>query len=182
MGAPATTTPIAVGAPGPYFEGLRGVDGEIYSADSFASAKLLAIIFVSNGCPTVREYRDRLTDLQRRCRPQGLQIILVNANDRHLSPRDSLTEMIYRAEEAQLHLPYLKDETGELARALGATTTPHAFLLDNDRRLRYRGRIDDARLEQNVTTHDLEAAIDAVLAGVDPVETETVPFGCAIVR
>ncbi len=175
------TTPIPLGAPGPSFEGLRGVDGGIYSSESFRDARLLVIIFVSNGCPTVREYRDRLNDLQRRFGAQGLQIALVNSNNPYLSPGDSLTEMVRRAEETDLRLPYLRDVDGALARALGAICTPHAFLLDADRVLRYRGRIDGARLAQNVTVHDLEDAIEDVLAGKKPAIAETDPFGCAVV-
>ena len=181
MGAPATTETIAVGAPGPVFDGLWGVDGRTYSMESFADRVLLAIVFVSNGCPTVREYRDRLEGLQERFGPEGLQIVLVNSNDPHLSPGDSLAGMIRRIEQTGLKLPYLRDRDGELAGAFGAICTPHAFLLDADRIVRYRGRIDDARLERNVTVSDLEGAIADVLSGLDPRVAETEPFGCSIV-
>jgi hypothetical protein len=181
MGAPTTTSPIAVGAPGPSFEGLWGADGENHSLEDYSEARLLAVVFASNGCPTVRSYEDRLRSLQERFGPRGLQIVLVNANDPHLSPGDSLSQMIARAEATDLGLPYLRDADAELARALGAICTPHAFLLDEDRILRYRGRVDDARLPENVAVRDLEAAIEDLLAGRQVRVPETDPFGCAIV-
>jgi redoxin len=181
VGAPTVVTPTPVGAPGPSFEGLRGADGTTYSIDDFAYAQLLAIVFVSNGCPTVREYRGRLHALQDRFGGTGLQLVLVNANDPHLSPGDALSEMTRRALETGLPYPYLQDEGGHLARTLGAVCTPHAFLFDADRVLRYRGRIDDARLARNVTTRDLESAIESLTTGDAPAVAETDPFGCAIV-
>ena len=180
MGAPATT-PIAVGAPGPHFEGLWGVDGKAHSLEEYASARLLALVFISTGCPTVRAYEGRLNELQREFGPRGLQVVALNANDPHLSPGDSLPRMIERAQETNLDFPYLRDEGAELARALGAVCTPHAFLFDQGRVLRYRGRVDDARLPENVTVRDLEAAVEDLLAGRNPRIAETEPFGCSIV-
>jgi hypothetical protein len=181
MGAPATTGPIAVGAPGPRFEGLWGVDGRTHAIEEYASSPLLALVFISTGCPTVRAYEDRLNDLQRRLGPRGLQVVAINANNPHLSPGDSLSRMIERAAETELAFPYLRDEGGALARALGAVCTPHAFLFDEARVLRYRGRVDDTRLPENVTVRDLEAAVEDLLAGWNPRLAETEPFGCSIV-
>jgi hypothetical protein len=181
MGAPATTAPIAVGAPGPRFEGLWGVDGNVHSTEEYSSARLLAAVFISTGCPTVRAYEERLNSLQRRLGPRGLQVVALNANNPHLSPGDSLSKMTERADETDLAFPYLRDEGGALARALGAVCTPHAFLFDEARVLRYRGRVDDARLPENVTTRDLEAAVEDLLAGRTPRIAESQPFGCSIV-
>lgn len=181
MGAPATTETIAVGAPGLHFEGLRGVDGETHDLSDFSHAEVLAIVFISTGCPTVRAYENRLSDLQARFGPRGLQVVAVNANDPHLSPGDSLTRMTERARETGFDIPYLRDRDGQLARSLGAVCTPHAFLFDAERVLRYRGRVDDARLPENVTTRDLEAAVEDLLAGGEPHVAETEPFGCSIV-
>ena len=181
MGAPATTATIAVGAPGPRFEGLRGVDGKTHAIEEYGRSRLLALVFISTGCPTVRANEGRLNDLQRRFGPNGLQVVALNANNPHLSPGDSLARMIERAGETELAFPYLRDEGGQLARALGAVCTPHAFLFDEARVLRYRGRVDDARLPENVTVRDLEAAVEDLLAGRDPRIAETNPFGCSIV-
>ncbi|HJP65568.1 MAG TPA: thioredoxin family protein [Actinomycetota bacterium] len=181
MGAPTTTEPIAVGAPGLHFEGLRGVDGAMHDLSEFSNAELLAIIFISTGCPTVRAYEDRLSELQAAFGHRGLQVVAVNANDPHLSPGDSLERMTERAQQTGFGIPYLRDNDGELARSLGAVCTPHAFLFDGSRVLRYRGRVDDARLPENVTTRDLQAAVEDLLAGRDPGVAETEPFGCSIV-
>ncbi len=108
-------------------------------------------------------------------------MVALNANDPHLSPGDSLPRMIERAQETNLDFPYLRDEGSELARAMGAVCTPHAFLFDEARVLRYRGRVDDARLPENVTVRDLEAAVEDLLAGRSPRVAETEPFGCSIV-
>jgi AhpC/TSA family len=89
--------------------------------------------------------------------------------------------MVARAGEAGLPFPYLKDEDGTLARAFGAVSTPHAFVFDGDRRLRYRGRIDDARIAESVTKRDLDAAIGALLDGRPPLIETTDPFGCSII-
>lgn len=181
MTAPTVTAPVAVGAPGPRFEGLWGVDGETHALEDYADARLLALVFISTGCPTVRAYEDRLNALQSWFGPRGLQVVGVNANNPHLSPGDSLSRMIERAEETGLGFPYLRDSDGDLARALGAVCTPHAFLFDQDRVLRYRGRVDDARLPENVTVRDLEAAVEDLLAGREPRVAQTEPFGCSIV-
>ena len=171
---------LALGGAGLDFADLPGADGSTYSLASFDTSPGLAIVFVASGCPTVRYYVDRLATLQL-SRADGLQIVAVNANNPHLSPIDSLDEMRRRFVTAPWPFPYLKDSTGDLARRCGAICTPHAFLLDAGRRLRYRGRIDDSRTGRNVTRNDLEAAVDDVL-GHRPVETpETEPFGCAIV-
>jgi hypothetical protein len=110
-----------------------------------------------------------------------LQVVAINSNNPYLSPPDTLAQMSLRAAEKGFNFPYLKDETGAAARAYGATRTPTALLFDGDRRLRYRGRIADARHPARVTRHDLEQAIDDLLAG-RPVEVpETEAFGCSIV-
>ncbi|MGH2686897.1 MAG: redoxin domain-containing protein, partial [Actinomycetota bacterium] len=97
------------------------------------------------------------------------------------SPFDTHEEMMSRAGQAGLPFPYLKDEDGSLARAFGAVSTPHAFVFDRARWLRYRGRIDDARIAESVTTRDLEVAIEALLEGRRPPVETTDPFGCSII-
>ena len=112
---------------------------------------------------------------------RGLQIVALNSNNPYLSPPDTLAQMTLRAAQKGFNYPYLKDETGAVARAYGATRTPCALLFDGDRRLRYRGRLYDARDPSRVRRHDLQQAVDDVLAG-RPVEVpETEAFGCSIV-
>jgi hypothetical protein len=89
--------------------------------------------------------------------------------------------MVERARRSALPFPYLKDSDGALARSCGAICTPHAFVFDADRRLRYRGRIDDSRTGRRVTSSDLENAVADVLERRPVRVPETDPFGCAIV-
>lgn len=165
----------------PGFESLLATDGLRYSDSSFADARLLAVVFISNGCPTVRVYEDRLADIQHRYSDQGVQVVAVNANNPYLSPGDAYPEMVKRAKDRGFGFPYLKDEDGVLARSLGAVCTPHVFVFDQDRRLRYQGRVDDARDWAKVTSLDLEIALQTLLAGKPLTASATEPFGCAIV-
>lgn len=181
MGAEAVAETRQAPTVAPEFGELQGADGRWYSSESFANARLLAIVFVSNGCPTVRAYEDRLAELHQRHFSQGVQLVAINANNPHLSPGDTYVEMVKRAELRRYKFPYLKDANGEVARLLGAICTPHAFLYDEQRLLRYQGRVDDARDPNKVTSTDLADAIGDLLAGRPPMHPATEPFGCAIV-
>jgi thiol-disulfide isomerase/thioredoxin len=181
MTSPALQSPLALGDTGLDFDDLPGADGGTYSYRSFGPGQVLVLVFVASGCPTVRYYRDRLAALQERYRGDGVQIVAVNANNPHLSPMDGIEEMRRRHAESPWAFPYLKDARGDLARRCGAICTPHAFLFDGDGRLRYRGRIDDSRTGRRVEHHDLEQALEDVLAGRPVRVPETQPFGCAVV-
>ena len=98
-----------------------------------------------------------------------------------MSGADQLSEMSARATAAHYNFPYLKDADANVARSYGAVCTPHAFLLDSDRRIAYRGRIEDARDPLRVSARDLESAIGDVLAGRTVSVAETDPYGCSIV-
>ena len=163
-----------------HFQNLLGTDGLRYSLSSFAHARLLAVVFISNGCPTVRVYEDRLADIQRRY-AQKVQLVAVNANNPYLSPGDAYPEMVKRAQDRGFGFPYLKDEDGVLASTLGAVCTPHAFVFDQGRTLRYQGRVDDARDPARVTISDLDQTLRALLDGQALTDPVTEPFGCSIV-
>ena len=178
----STAKPTELGHRAPDFGELQGANGESYRLSSFDGSPVLAVVFISNGCPTVNVYNDRLMDLQRNYGDRGLQVVALNSNNPYLSPVDSYSEMVKRLGETGYGFPYLKDEDGSVARSYGAISTPHAFVLDRDRRLRYRGRIDDSRDPSKVTRHDLKHAVVAVLDGRVVEVPETEPFGCAIVR
>ena len=181
MTAANLRSPLALGERGLFFEELPGLDGTRCSVESFAGSPALALVFVGTGCPTVRYYRERLAGIQAVHAAAGLQIVAVNANNPSLSSIDDLPEIQRKYAEQPWPFPYLRDREGVLARQCGAICTPHAFLFDADRRLRYRGRIDDSRTGRRVTRDDLSEAAADVLSG-RPVRTpETEPFGCAIV-
>ena len=140
----------------------------------------MTLVFTCNGCPTVRAFEPRLIHLQSHFGRQ-LQVVAINANNPYLSPTDTVDEMRRRAGDARYNFPYLKDSDGTVAKSYGAICTPHAFLLDAERRVAYRGRIEDARDPARVTSHDLQAAIADVLAGRRVAVPATEPFGCSIV-
>jgi len=170
---------MRVGAPD--FGNLLGVDGERYSLSSFQDKKLLVLLFISNGCPTVKACHDRMVKIQKDYSRKNVQLLALNSNNSYLSPADTFAEMVLRVREKGFNFPYVKDEDRTVARAYGAVCTPHVFLLDEERRLRYKGRIDDSRNPQRVTVSDLRNAIDDLLANRPVRLSETTPFGCSIV-
>jgi peroxiredoxin len=173
-------TTLALGEPGPSFEGLLGTDGLRYSFRDFVQAGVLVLIFSSNRCPTAKAYGLRMNNLATDYGPKGVQLIAINSNDPRLYPDESLARMVELADEAGYPFPYLVDEGQKVARAYGAECTFHVFVLDGGRVLRYQGRFDNARLEDRVTRHDLRDALEDVLAGVDVRTPTTRPFGCSL--
>jgi peroxiredoxin len=160
---------------------LKNVDGNALSPEDFSGAKALAVIFWCNHCPYVRAWEDRVIALQREYADRGVQFLLVNANDAQKYPGDSYEEMQKRAEEKGYPFPYLVDETQEVARQYGAERTPEIFLFDEARTLRYHGAPDDNYDDPNAVSHQyLRDAIEAVLNGTAPSESETPPRGCTI--
>lgn len=178
---------LAIGASAPAFS-LPGVDDRTYSLSDFEDAKLLVMVFTCNHCPTAQAYEQRIIEFEKKYREQGVTLVAVSPND-PLAVRldelgysdlgDSLEDMKLRAKECDFQFPYLYDgDTQEMSRAYGVRATPHTFVFDQERKLRYVGRIDNSEVK-TVTSRDLENAVDALLAG-DPVPVEkTRVFGCS---
>jgi thiol-disulfide isomerase/thioredoxin len=160
---------------------LLGLDGHEVAISSLAGAKATVVVFIGNGCPTVRAYESRLIGLQANWLSHGVKVVAVNSNNPFLSPPDTVAEMVRRANSAGFNFLYLKDEDSRLAKRLGAICTPHAFVFDASLRLVYSGRIDDSRVGDKITTRDLENAVADVAAGRTPAVPRTDPFGCSIV-
>src|SRR6266487_3593177 len=175
------TETFTIGAGAPDFGNLFGVDGERYSLSSFQHKRLLVLLFISNGCPTVKACQDRMIKIQKDYSGKGVQLFALNSNNASLSPADTYAEMVLRVREKGFNFPYVKDDDTSVAKAYGALCTPHSFLLDEERRLRYKGRIDDSRNPERVTISDLRNAIDDLLANKPVRVSETTPFGCSIV-
>ena len=171
---------VQIGARGPAFEGLLGVDGRRYGFSTFADRDALVLIFSSNRCPTAKAYGPRMNVLQLEYGARGVQLLAINSNDPHLYPDESYPRMIERAAEDGYGFPYVVDDGQAVAKAYGAVCTFHAFVLDRDRRLRYEGRFDNSRIAGNVTSCDLSNALDEVLAGKDVLIERTRPFGCSL--
>lgn len=178
---------LAIGAKAPDFR-LPGVDGKTYTLNDFARARVLVVIFTCNHCPTAQAYEDRIIQMARDYRDKGVAVVAVNPNDPqavrldelgYTDLGDSFEDMKRRAKDKKFPFPYLDDgQTQATARAYGVLATPHTFIFDDQRRLRYVGRIDDAEVK-TVTSHDARNALDALLAG-QPVPVErTRVFGCS---
>jgi len=177
----ARTETFTIGIGAPDFGNLLGVDGERYSLSSFQDKKLLVLLFISNGCPTVKACQDRMIRIQKDYSSKNVQLLALNPNNSYLSPADTYAEMVLRVREKGFNFPYVKDEDRTVARSYGAVCTPHVFLLDELRKLRYKGRIDDSRNPDRVTINDLRNAIEDLLASRPVAVPETTPFGCSIV-
>jgi peroxiredoxin len=178
---------LPIGSPLPDFA-LPGVDGKTHKAGEYAAAKVLAVVFESNHCPVSQLYEDRIEKLYADYRRKGVTIVAINPNNPktvrldelgYTDVTDSLPEMKLRAQLRRIGWPYLYDgDTQAVSIAFGAVATPHIFLFDADRKLRYQGRIDDNQREALVKTHDARNAIDALLAGRPVPVAETTAFGC----
>src|SRR6516164_11506594 len=189
---PATADPpglktLPIGASAPDFK-LPGVDGRDYALKDFADARLLLIVFTCNHCPTAQAYEARIAQLHADYKDRGVALVAISPNDPravrldelgYTDLSDSFAEMKIRAKDKGFKFPYLYDgETQKTSLAYGALATPHVFLFDADRTLRYNGRIDDAEVKP-VKSHDARNAIDALLEG-RPVKVEkTRVFGCS---
>jgi len=171
------TKKINIGEPMPPFL-LKDLDGKEVKDSDFNDKKILVIVFASNKCPIYRDYEERLIKIQKEYGEKGVQIIAVNSN---AGDEETIEKMKLKAKEAGYNFPYLKDENQELAKTLGAVCTPHVFVFDENRKLRYQGRIDDNRNPSLVKNNDLKNALDALLYGKEIKEAVTRPFGCAIV-
>jgi peroxiredoxin len=172
------STMIPLGSACPDFT-LPGVDGRLWSLRDFHCPGLLVAV-TCNHCPYVQAIDGRLDALARayagRCAVVG-----INANDGVAYPDDSFKAMRQRAQAKGFAFPYLWDEEQAVVRALGAVCTPDFFLYDSHRRLVYRGRLDDNWKDAaRVTRQDLKEAIDRLLAGDEPLETQHPSMGCSI--
>ena len=174
------STKIPLGTLAHDFE-LPGVDGKTYTLSSFANQKILVLIFMCNHCPYVKAVLQRLIDLQNAFSGRGVQFIGVNSNDAIRYPDDSFDNMKAVAQEREISFPYLFDETQETAKVYGAVCTPDLYVYGEERKLLYRGRIDDNwEHPELVTRQDLKSALEDILAG-RPVPNEQIPsMGCSI--
>ncbi len=181
--------PLAIGASAPDFS-LPGVDGKTYSLKDFSASKILLIVFTCNHCPTAQAYEERIKQLVTDYKSKGVAVVAISPND-PLSVRldelgytdlsDSFEEMKIRAKDMQYNFPYLYDgENSQLSMKYGPQATPHVFIFDAKRTLRYTGRIDDGEKPGTAKTHDTRAALDALLAGKQVPVEKTKTFGCSV--
>lgn len=160
---------------------LPGVDGRSYSLNSFSDAPAIVVIFMCNHCPYVKATIDRIIALSRDYADRGVAVVGINSNETINHPEDSFDNMKRWAAQKEFNFPYLRDETQQVARAYGAERTPHIFLFDQQRVMRYTGAIDDNTKDPSqVKRRYLREAIDALLAKAQITETETPAIGCTV--
>ena len=180
---------LPIGAPLPDFK-LPAIDGREYSPADFAKAEVLVIVFTCNHCPTAQAYEGRIKQVVADYQPRGVAFLAINPNNPdavrldelgYTDLGDTFEEMKVRAKHHAYNFPYADDgPTQAVVEKFGATATPHVFVFDRSRHLRFQGRIDDSEREAYVKHRDLRDAIDAVLAGREPAVTSTQAFGCSL--
>lgn len=163
---------------------LKNIDGKMVKMADDKAAKGFVVIFTCNHCPYAVAYEDRIVTLDKKYRPLGYPVIAINPNDAVAYPADSFEAMQKRAKEKGFTFPYLVDETQQVAKAYGATKTPHVYLLqksNNKLVVKYIGTIDDNYQEADeVKEPYLANAIEALLAGESITTAETKAVGCSI--
>ena len=163
---------------------LKNVDGKMVSMADFNDAKGIIVIFTCNTCPFAKIYEQRIIELDKMYASKGFPVIAINPNDVNRMPGDSMEEMAKRSNEKGYTFPYLRDDTQEIARAFGATKTPHTYLLNKvggKFKVEYIGAIDDNPNDSgNVDKTYVEDAIDALLSGKSPDVKEKRAIGCTI--
>lgn len=180
---------LAIGTQAPDFD-LPGVDGRNYQLADFSDAQVLVLVFTANHCPTAQAYEDRVEALSRDYRDRGVVLVAISPND----PRairldelgfsdlsDSFDDMKQRARDTGIEYPYLYDgETQAVSRQYGPVATPHVFVFDRERKLRFQGRIDDGENPAKVKVSDTRNAIEALLSARPVPVATTKVFGCSI--
>jgi peroxiredoxin len=175
------STMLPLGTVAPDFR-LPDTEGNWVSMEDYKEAPALLVIFMCNHCPFVKHIIDDLVDLLTEYRAKGLAVVAINSNDVESFPEDRPERMAELAREKEFTFPYLYDESQKVAKAYCAACTPDFFLFDAERKLVYRGQMDDSRPGNGIpiTGADLRAALDAVLEG-RPVLTDQKPsIGCNI--
>ncbi len=169
---------------------LKGVDGKTYSLKDFSKAQVLVVIFSCNHCPTAQAYEDRIIAISKDYKPKGVDVVMISPNSvkalnysemGYTDLGDSFEDMQQRALDKKFPFPYLYDgDEQKSALAYGPVATPHCFVFDKGRVLRYAGRVDGSEKPGTGNGEDLRAAIDAVLAGSPVKNPVTKVFGCSI--
>ena len=178
---------LAIGAPAPAFD-LPGIDDKTHKLSEYQDP-ILVVMFLCNHCPTSQLYEGRMKKLVEDYKAKGVGFVGINPNDPkaitlselgYTDVSDSMEEMKLRAQYRHFNFPYLYDgETQSVTEAYGAQATPHIFIFDKARTLRYEGRIDNAQRESLVKIQDARLALDALLSGQPVAVTHTPSFGCS---
>ncbi len=174
------STMIQLGLQAPEFS-LPDTAGRTVSLSDFSDVPLL-VMFICNHCPFVKHIAAELADLGHEYQARGLRIVAINSNDAEKYAQDGPEQMADEAKARGYSFPYLFDESQDVAKAYGAACTPDFFVYDGDRRLVYRGQLDDSRPGNDVpvTGADLRAALDALIESRPPLSEQKPSMGCNI--
>jgi peroxiredoxin len=180
--AATPSTMLDLGTPAPGFSLVDVVSGRVISLDTYRDKKALVVMFICHHCPFVKHVRTELARLGADYEKQDVGIVAICSNDPAVSPDDSPEGLKRMAAEWGLNYPVCFDATQAVAKSYMAACTPDFFVFNQDRKLVYRGQLDDSRPSNSiaVTGADLRAAIDALLAGHMPAENQKASIGCNI--
>jgi peroxiredoxin len=180
---------LPIGSDMPSFS-LPGIDGKTYTDKSFKDANILVLVFTCAHCPTAQAYQERIKTLVTDYKSKGVTFVAINPNHAdavrldelaYSDLGDSFDEMVERAKREKFNFVWLDDgPKQEVSHKYGPIATPHMFIFDKDRKLRFEGRIDDSERESTATKHETRDALDALLAGKAPAVTTTNVFGCSV--
>jgi len=180
---------LAVGSAMPPFS-LPGVDGKTYTDKSFAKADILVLVFTCAHCPTAQAYQERIKQLVTDYKSRNVTLVAINPNHAaavrldelaYSDLSDSFPELQQRAKREKFNFVWLDDgPKQEVSHKYGPVATPHVFIFDKARKLRFEGRIDDSERESTATKHETRDALEALLAGKEPPVTSTRVFGCSV--
>jgi len=178
-GTPSTMLDLGTALP-PFR--LRDLDGKAVTSNDLINSKGALVAFICPHCPYVRHVRGEFARLATEFQRRGIAVVAINANDATAFPEDNPEGMRKEAKEVGYTFPYLYDETQEVAKAFKAACTPDFFLFDGRQRLAYRGQFDDSRpgSPTPVTGKDLQAAVEALLAGTPVAADQRPSVGCNI--
>jgi peroxiredoxin len=179
---------LAIGAAAPDFA-LTGTDGKVHRLADYAKSPILVVAFISNHCPASQLYEGRIKALVAGYAGKGVKLIAIAPNGPNaVSPHelnysdvdDSMESMKIRSSFRKFNFDYLYDgDTQAIAHKFGPKATPHIFIFDSQRKLRFEGRIDDRLQEAKAQTHEARDALDALLAGKPVAVAHTPVFGCS---
>jgi len=171
---------VSVGQKAPTFAGIPAVAGEQDASVTLSDVKedVVVLVFLGNHCPAVVAADDRIIDFANDYKDKPVKLVAVSVND---VDQDRLPGIKEHMKEKKINYVYGYDESQAIGRAYGATNTPHFFVLDKERKIRYIGSMDDNVMnEAKATKHYLRDAVDALLSGKTPPVEETRPQGCGV--
>jgi peroxiredoxin len=160
---------------------LQATDGKTYSLDDFKTSRTLVVFFTCNHCPFVTGSDEVTRATALRFKDKGVAFIAINSNSENTHQEDDFNNMVKRMNEQRFPWVYVRDKSQDVARAYGALRTPHFFVFNEERRLVYTGRgVDNPRNTAEMTTNDLERALEEVVAGKPVSIPLTNPIGCNV--